>query len=226
MIHHPRTSWQQQGYAIVGPEPKQRATTAVLHYSGTDNIPDNKFQWLRAMARDYQDHRGYSLGYWQLVDQAGNAYQIRGPHGSSRIYNSAANKGDKVPGNANDWTYPILLATRTNEPATDAAINTCRQLWNDYGITTRPIPHSDLDHTACCGDMLRGQINLGHFDNPQELPMRYIAQPPPERPDAPWLVVWDGSVRYATNIDTQQGLPFHVLNAGQYDWLLKSAGLA
>jgi len=77
-------------------------------------------------------------------------------------------------------------------------------------------------------------INAGRPDpqpftlptDPQELPMRYIAQPPPERPDAPWLVVWEGAVRYATNIDTQQGLPFHVLNAGQYDWLLKSAGLA
>ena len=228
-VHHPRTAWQQTGYTISGPDPKQRAHTAVLHYSGSDNIPTNKAQWLRAMQRDYIDNRGYSLGYWQLVDQDGNAWQIRGPHGNSRVYNSAANKGDKVPGNANDWTYPILLASRTNEPTSDAAIATCRALWNDYGITSRPIPHSDLDHTACCGDPIRAQINLGHFDNtqqpPTELPMRYYALPPNNTGNRPHLVVWDGAVRYRANPDTDP-LPEHRLPEEQYKYMLRCAGLA
>ena len=231
-VHHPRTAWQETGYPITGPAPKQRATTAVLHYSGSDNIPDNIPQWLRSMQRDYTNNRGYSLGYWQLVDQTGNAWQIRGPHGTTPVYNSAANKGDKVSGNANDWTYPILLAVRTNEPASDAAIATCRALWNEWDITTRPIPHSDLDYTSCCGDPVRTQILLGHFDNtqpqpppPGDLPMRYYALPPNDTGNRPHLVVWDGAVRYRANPDNDP-LPAHRLNEEQYQYMLKSAGLA
>ena len=237
MIHHPRTAWQQNGYQISGPDPKQRAHTAVLHYSGSNNIPTNKAQWLRAMQRDYVDNRGYSLGYWQLVDQDGTAWQIRGPHGNSRVYNSAANKGDKVPGNANDYTYPILLATRTNEHATPAAIATCRALWNNYGITSRPIPHSDLDYTSCCGDPVRAQINLGHFDNTQPPPQDddmpkiiYLAIPPTKYTGHEWLLCADGDVRSATTHDVNAGLlKYQLPNTPdgqlQYRGLRASAGL-
>jgi hypothetical protein len=58
-----------------------------------------------------------------------------------------------------------------------------------------------------------------------ELPMRYIAQPPAELAGQPWLVVWDGAVRYATNRDTTQGLDFVVLNSEQYAYLKKCAGI-
>ena len=227
MLHHARTTWQEPSNPITGPAPKALTTTAVLHYSASNNIPDDKAQWLRNMQRDWVNNRGYSLGYWQLVDQAGEAWQIRGPHGTSSVYNSAANKGDKVPGNANDYTYPIILAVTTTEPASDAAIATCKQLWADDGITTPPIPHSDLDYTACCGDPVRQQIAAGLF-NPTpptpELPMRYYALPPTPADNRPHLVVWDGAVRYRANPDVDP-IPEHRLNEEQYGFMLKCAGL-
>ena len=190
------------------------------------------------MQRDYVNNRKYSLGYWQLVDQAGNAWQIRGPHGNSTVYNSAANKGDKVPGNANDWTYPILLATRTNEQATPAAIATCRALWNAWGITSRPIPHSALDYTACCGDPVRAQINLGHFDNTTPPPtgdddmpkIIYLAVPPASYTGHEWIVAADGTARAATTHDVNAGLTKYVMpdtdqGREQYRALRSSAGL-
>jgi len=55
----------------------------------------------------------------------------------------------------------------------------------------------------------------------------YIAQPPAGSPsDSPWLYVFNGTVRYATNRDTAiPGIEFVVLNADQYPKMVKSAGL-
>ena len=162
------------------------------------------------MNRSYLNARGYSLGYWYAVLQNGDAYQIRGP-GEGATFNSAANKGDKVVGNANDWTFPILLEAYEVE-ASAAAIATCRSLWSRWGIQTRPWPHSDLDATGCCGDIIRNQIYQGLFDNrvvpaPPVLPitfpptttiqetdgMLYIIQPmfPAKTDVTEWLVKFE-----------------------------------
>ena len=159
MTDHPRSAWTEPGYPITGPAPRAATTQSVVHYSGSDNIPGDKFGWLRAMQRDYVDNRNYSLGYWHLVDQEGNSYQIRG-----RDFNSAANAGRKVEGNANNWTHPILFANKTDEPLSDAAIATAKRLWAETGITVRPIPHSEMDYTLCCGDVVRAQIAAGLLD--------------------------------------------------------------
>jgi hypothetical protein len=117
------------------------------------------------MQADYLRNRGYSIGYWWLVCQNGDSYQIRGTE-----YNSAANLGVKVSGNANDYTAPILFDVRYDELATPAAIATARRLWNSVGIFDRPVPHRALDYTTCCGDRLIAQINAGEFDNPTTTP--------------------------------------------------------
>ncbi len=174
-----REYWTEPGYPITGPAPKQATTLAVCHWSGSDSIPTDKVSWLRSMQRDYVDNRGYSLGYWALVCQTGDAYQIRG-----NDFNSAANKGDKVSGNANDWTAPILFDVRYGEFASIQAIATAKRLWRSWGVTGRPVPHSDLDYTQCCGDALRVQIDAGEFDlDASEPPM-----PPPPMGDDDMLV--------------------------------------
>jgi hypothetical protein len=54
----------------------------------------------------------------------------------------------------------------------------------------------------------------------------YIAKPPPEAPPgSPWLVVFNGDVRYATNVDTEIITDHRVLNAEQYSWLRRCAGI-
>jgi hypothetical protein len=171
---YPRTHWQSPSQPVTGPAKKAATTQAVAHWSGSSSIPTDKAAWLRAMQNDYVRNRGYSLGYWWLVCQNGDSYQIRGPE-----LNSAANKGDKVAGNANDWTAPILFDVRLNESLTPAAIATARRLWNSVGVYTRPVPHHQLDATQCCGPHLTAQIAAGELDNPPPAALQPEPPPPP-----------------------------------------------
>lgn len=159
MTHYQREDWQDPKNPITGPKPKAKRTTGVLHYSASDSIPGDKAAWLRSMQNDYTKNRGYSLGYGYLVCGNGDSYEIRG-----NDFNMASNPGDKVDGNANDWTLSILLDVTTTSPATAAAIARCQQIFAAAGIFTRPVPHSFYDYTSCCGDTVRQQINEGLFD--------------------------------------------------------------
>lgn len=159
MTSYLREEWQDPDNPITGPPPKAVRTVGVLHYSGSDSIPADKAGWLRAMQDDYTRNRGYSLGYGYLVTGNGDDYEIRGWH-----FNMASNKGDKVTGNANDWTLSILLDVTTESSATPQAIATCKRIFAAHGIATRPVPHSFYDYTSCCGDTVTAQINQGLFD--------------------------------------------------------------
>jgi hypothetical protein len=175
MTDYPRTHWQSPSQPVTGPAKKAATTLAVAHWSGSSNIPTDKAAWLRAMQADWlrRQPTGYSLGYWWMVCQNGDSYQIRGPE-----LNSAANKGDKVAGNANDWTAPILFDVRPDERLTPAAIATARRLWNSVGVYTRPVPHHELDPTQCCGPHLTAQIAAGELDNPSPAPPEPQPVPP------------------------------------------------
>lgn len=177
MVDYPREAWQKPSRPITGPAPKQKTTLGVCHWDGDDVPNGDPVTYLQKMQDSYVTSRGYSIGYWQYITRNGDAWQIRGPYGNSKVYNSAANKGEKVAGNANDWTYPILFEARFNDFLTDAQMATARRLWAEYGITARPIPHSEIDYTACCGDNIRSQIALGHLDPGGTAPP---PQPPPE----------------------------------------------
>ena len=167
-----REEWQDPNLPITGPAPKARRTVGVLHYSGSNSIPADKPAWLRSMQADYVNNRGYSLGYGYLVVGDGSDYEIRGAD-----FNMASNNGDKVDGNANDWTLSILLDVTTSSGATNAAIATCRRIFAEAGITARPVPHSFYDYTACCGDTVRAQIDAGLFDPSPDYPP---TEPEPE----------------------------------------------
>ena len=159
MTSFSREYWQDPANPVTGPKPKAKRTGGVIHYSGSSSIPVDKPAWLRSMQNDYTRNRGYSLGYGYLVAGNGDDYEIRGAD-----FNNAANKGDKVDGNANDWTLSILLDVTTTSPATPAAIATCQRIFVAAGVVGRPVAHSFYDYTACCGDTVRGQINAGLFD--------------------------------------------------------------
>lgn len=197
MTDYPRTAWEQAGYPITGPRPKAKTTLAVCHYSASNNIPADKAGWLRAMQQDYVNNRGYSLGYWGLACQNGDFWQIRGPWPGTTTYNSAANAGKKVDGNANDWTAPILFDVRVDEPLSPAAIATAKRKWAEWGVGGRPIPHSDLDYTSCCGDPVRAQINAGVLDPggatlPPPIPVPPQPFPPPPGDD---MIVLERPIR-------------------------------
>jgi hypothetical protein len=117
------------------------------------------------MQNDYTKNRGYSLGYGHLVVGSGDQYEIRGDD-----FNMASNNGDKVDGNANDWTLSILLDVTTTSAATQAQIETCKNIFANAGITGRPVPHSFYDYTSCCGTTVTDQINRGLFDPDSEWP--------------------------------------------------------
>lgn len=170
MTSFPRESWQDPANPVTGPKPKAKRTVGVIHYSASSSIPVDKPAWLRSMQADYTRNRGYSLGYGYMVAGNGDDYEIRG-----NDFNMASNNGDKVDGNANDWTLSILLDVSTTSPATPAAIATCRRILDQAGIFTRPVPHSFYDYTSCCGDIVTAQINAGLFDQ--------ISQPDPLPPD-------------------------------------------
>jgi hypothetical protein len=169
MMHYQREEWQDPRQPITGPKPKARRSVGVLHYSGSNSIPGDKKAWLRSMQNDYVTNRGYSLGYGHLVCANGDSYEIRGDD-----FNMASNNGDKVDGNANDWTLSILLDVTTTSSATPAQIERCKQIFNLAGITGRPVPHSFYDYTSCCGATVTGQINAGLFD-----PTHTEPEPPP-----------------------------------------------
>lgn len=174
-----RADWQDPRTPVVGPPPRQIARQGVAHWPGSPSIPGDIAAWLRAMQADWTRNRGYSLGYWALVDQSGTAWQIRGPGPTPGVFNSAANPGRlQHDGNANDWTAPILFAVTTPAgTASPAAVATARALWASWGITVRPVPHSTLDATSCCGPGLTAQINTGELDP--------APTPPPTQPPAP-----------------------------------------
>jgi len=171
-----REDWQDPAKPVTGPPPKAKRTVGVLHWSGDDSIPSDKKAWLREMQASYLSSRGYSLGYGYLVDAAGNDYEIRGAD-----FNMASNPGDKVSGNANDWTLSVLLDVNLTQQASDAAIATVKRLFANAGIGGRPVPHSFYDYTQCCGAPVTGQINAGKFD-PGGSP------PPPDQGDEDVLV--------------------------------------
>lgn len=186
MTDHPRSAWVEAAFQITGPAPRRTTTLGVCHWPG-GNVNPNTVAYLRQMQRSWVQSRGYSLGYWWYVEQNGDSWQIRGPHNNAgQRFNSAANPGRlQNQGNANDWTAPILFGV--NGPAlSQAAINTARRLWLSLGTITsnRPVPHSTLDATACCGDAVRAQINAGLLDlNAGPTPPPVI--PPPTFPNIP-----------------------------------------
>ena len=159
MTFYPRESWQDPDNPITGPKPKAKRTVGVLHYSGSNSIPKDYPSWLRSMQNDYTKNRGYSLGYGHLVVGSGDQYEIRGDD-----FNMASNNGDKVNGNANDWTLALLLDVTTTSAATKAQIETCKDIFAAAGIFSRPVPHSFYDYTSCCGMTVTNQINAGEFD--------------------------------------------------------------
>lgn len=183
MTSFPREAWQDPANPITGPKPKAKRTTGVIHYSGSNSIPADKPGWLRSMQNDYTTNRGYSLGYGYLVAGNGDDFEIRG-----NDFNMASNNGDKVSGNANDWTLSILLDVTTTSPATPAAIATCQRILAGAGILTRPVPHSFYDYTSCCGQTVTAQINAGLFDHTSQ------PDPTPEDEDMYLATLSNGDV--------------------------------
>ena len=170
-----RAQWQTANQPITGPPKKAKTTTAVAHYTSSMSASPSgeaAVQFLRNMQADYLRSRGYSVGYWAYADQSGVAWQIRGAHPNDlQDFNAAANPGRNVAGNANDWTAPILFGHGRNEPISAEAAATAIKLWRWWGLTGRPVPHSHLDPTGCCGDAARNQIAAGFLDiNPAPRP--------------------------------------------------------
>jgi hypothetical protein len=247
---HARSVWMDPRYPVTGPRaPWPFIDTGVIHYTAADDLIDgdpgehaeNLPAYIRAMQRAYIDSRGYSLGYWWAVDWLGGVWQIRGWD-----IKSAANAAH------NEHTGPILVLVDGNDPATREATRSIRALIAEgqrrAGRAWAIKGHGQLRRetglgtaTACCGIGLQAQINAGEFSpttDPAPVPtpdpdeddmalITYIAKPPVDLAgNPPWLFVYNGDVRYATNRDTAiAGIEFVQCNGEQYSYLRQSAGI-
>lgn len=63
----------------------------------------------------------------------------------------------------------------------------------------------------------------------EDLPVRYILPPPPERAGGPWFLRWDGTWSYLTGVDRDlardAGLPEHTDLPSRYDLVRKQVGI-
>lgn len=199
---HPRASWQDPRYPIVGPAMLwDELNQGVAHYPGVDEVPsgdihehaDHVPRFLRAAQVAYHFQRGYSLGYLWAIDWLGGAWEIRGFD-----IRAAANPGrlhnpnNRPELNANRWTAPFLFIVDIGERITPEAAATGRALWREYARLAprpwlpRPRPHHYWDATGCPGAVI-DDINAGLLD------IDYVEAPtaplpptaPPEDPDVP-----------------------------------------
>lgn len=242
---HTRESWQDPRFPVFGPaDNPANNDTAVLHYTAADDLIDgdpgehaeNLPAYMRAMQYSYVTQRGYSLGYAFAIDWLGGVWQIRGWE-----YQSAANAGH------NEHTLPILMLVDGADGATPEALASARAIIAEAqrrsGRTFSITGHGQLSGaaTACPGAGIRKQIADGLFDpslvtipeppnDEEEIMIAYIAQPPATMTgNPPWMLCVNGSVRYATNVDTKyaqdNGWAFVRLNTEQYNLLRKGANL-
>lgn len=168
-----RDQWENPSERISGPGQKQPTSQVTIHWPGNvdqRSAPADMGAYMREMQHSYLASRGYSLGYnWVVVNDAshpedGWIYEARG-----WPYNNAANKGDKVSGNANDWTKSIQITGSAIERATTACAAAVSWLVDEVHARNatapvRPIDHGTLDYTQCCGDPHRVDIAEGCFD--------------------------------------------------------------
>lgn len=222
---HPRAEWQDPKLPVVGPAIDwTRIDTAVPHYTAADNLIDgdpgehanNLPGYLRAIQRDYQLNRGYSIGYNVAVDWLGGSWELRGD-----TIKCAANKGH------NEHTFAILVLVDGNDMATEYAAAEIRRLIGEAETLARRelaiTGHGQLQNpnhpTGCPGTGLRAQITLGEFSPRWVDPNRPVPPPieitPPIITEAKMLIivgnednhddprrwVWDGgtSLRYLNN---------------------------
>lgn len=186
---NPRSSWVPPGPAVTGPNRRQPFQRGVVHWEGVnrDRTPADIAGHIRSMHRSWVNSRGYSLGYGFCVvsdsrhPQDGSCWEVRGFD-----LNMASNPGriwqGQPRGNANDWTGSVLLIGPTGVRASARAAATARELFGEWHRRAgtqaqRPLAHSQLDSTACCGDAYRADLNAGLFD-----PSASPTVPPPVTP--------------------------------------------
>jgi hypothetical protein len=211
----PRTMWQSPTQPVTGPPRRARFQRGVVHWEGVDRdrAPVDIPAYLRQMQAAYVRVRGYSLGYgFAVVSDVthpgdGDAYEVRGTD-----MNMASNPGKKwnvdggsPGGNANDWTGSILLIGSSGLRASAKAAATVRRLfsqWHSQAVTApiRPLPHSTLDYTTCCGPHFTADLVAGVFD---PVPVPSPPRPIPGVPDMLRTTAIDRTLLPFRNSDTR-----------------------
>lgn len=139
--------------------------TVAPHYTAAVNLPDgdvNEYKthippYLRAIQRDYQINRGYSIGYNWAIDWLGGIWELRGWD-----FKCAANAGH------NNHVISVLCLVDGADPLTDEAAASMRFV---VGMTEQKAGrrlavkgHRQLPAaTGCPGNGIVGQINEGLF---------------------------------------------------------------
>lgn len=221
---HPRSEWEEDGYRMgldFHREPPafvpRNVTRGAIHYSAALNLPDGDIgefdyqigPWLRAVQRDYLEHRedggyrrtkdglwfpGYPIGYSFAFDWLGGIWELRG--------------FDYLPAATNQhntYTVACLMLTDRYDEATPLAWRSVRAVLRDArrrsgraDFANRPWGHGEFKlntgtgtPTACPGDANLRQVHAGlaDLDYDEGHDMQYLDQPEraiDTRPDKPF----------------------------------------
>jgi hypothetical protein len=211
--------------------PLRDATWLTAHYTGNNisYVGKDVATSIRLIQQVFAKTKPFEYNYVIGLPEDDLVYEYAG------TFQAAHSAGE------NSSAVGVLFLVGVNDQVTPTMINKWRWLRDrlaSQGVTVRVVDqrmHFQMPGaaTACPGNSIKflwPQFLLPYvppvyppFDE-EEIVIAYIAQPPAGSPE-PWLVVVNGSVRYATSHDTMQGLPFVQVSADQYPFLKKSAGL-
>jgi hypothetical protein len=163
MAFYSRSDWGARA-ARPGPGPLDRGQVGgiALHYPGMKSKLRG-FKAVAAALRGWQDYhmddKGWSdIAYQIAIDQDGNRYRLRG------LENQSGANGDT---DVNERFGAVLLVLAVGESPSPAmvrqvrrAIERHRKLFPNSRLI---VPHSDLNQTACPGDVIRRYIAAQAF---------------------------------------------------------------
>lgn len=179
---HRREEWQNPLLPVNGPSPTMDEWTHLaLHYTAADDLIDGDPgehaedlpAYLRAIQRDYETNRKYSVGYGFAVDWLGGVWEIRGfdiKHAANLHWN--------------EETCTVLCLVDGADPLTPEALASVNAIYAEAdrraGIHLRPVGHRDIGATACPGEGIYAQIQAGAVR-----PLAVVEPEPPAPPPEP-----------------------------------------
>lgn len=177
MTYFDRSEWGARAPKSRTPLVADRVVGIALHWPGMQGRlggVENVKQALRSWQRMHMDDKGWNdIAYQEAIDQDGNAYELRG------LANESAANGDSA---VNDRYGALLLVLGPGEQPSDAMVETVRNRVAKhrelFGAGNRVVPHSAIRPagTECPGDVVRGLIGRGAFDEVEEPQPTRVAQ--------------------------------------------------
>ena len=155
----PRQNWQDPNNPVSGPSYKPGAvTTSYIHWPGAESLRSDVAAWMLSVDVERRNlDKPYSFPY-NFVIRDRKVFEGRG-----WAFKNAANKGSKVPGNANQWSQSLLIYRAIGEAASPTECEAAAVVSHMAGDLAE-FPHAAVEATDCPGVWMRIQLGTGAFD--------------------------------------------------------------